>query len=257
MRPPPQREYSAFILTQSWAAPIVRRMPCATHSTPTPAADPLHLDRASASVTVLTLDELAHGLPLLQPPVAYRLSLDSGVGYKNIRRAFEQPMAVRLQTWHKLLHSLRIRMVAAATPEDLIWSGAATRLIDFGSRAGATAAAADASNLRGCRLALGWSRAELARRAGVGLDAIVSLERGQGLAGTLVRVSAALGLRLLLALPPGHATLEDLWAERAGGCLDEPAQFPKSGARYRPLPAPANRRAANPAAAPDAPPRGA
>jgi transcriptional regulator with XRE-family HTH domain len=189
------------------------------------------LARASGSVAVLTLEELARQLPRLQPPAAYRLSLDSGVEYKNVRRAFAQPMATRLDTWRKLLHSLHLRLVAAASAEDVIWPGAGTRMIGFGADAAALAGAANTLSLRSYRQAAGWSRRELARRAGVGLDAVASLEDGRGMVGTLVRVCGALGLQLLLALPPACATLEELWAERAGGCLAEPAQYPPSRPR--------------------------
>jgi hypothetical protein len=170
----------------------------------------------------LTFADLAARLQLLQPPVAYRLSLDSGVGYKNVRRALEQPMAIRLHTWGKLLRSLRIRMVAAARADD----DAGTRCVAPGIAIMPGMADAGVASLRSCRLALGWSRRELARRAGVGLDAVASLEAGCGLAGTLSRVCDAMGLQLLLALPPDHRSLEQLWEERAKSCLTAPAQFP-------------------------------
>jgi transcriptional regulator with XRE-family HTH domain len=206
-----------------------------SHRADSPASlttDPSRLERASGSVAVLTLGELAGRLSLLQPPAAYRLSLDSGIEYKNVRRAFEQPRAVRLDTWKKMLRSLRIRLVAAASAEDIIWPGETTRLIAFGTDAGTLAGAGHAVSLRGYRQAAGWSQRELARRAGVGLDAVISLEGGRGMAGTLERVCHAFGLQLLLALPPGHPTLEALWAERAGRCLAEPAQFPPARPRH-------------------------
>lgn len=186
--------------------------------------DALRIARASGSVTVLTLAELARHLPRLHPPAAYRLSLDSGIEYKNVRRAFVQPLAVRLGTWQRLLRSLRIRLVAAASPEDVIWPGADTRLVDLG--AAAPQDAGHAPGLRALRQGMGWSRRELARRAGLGLDAVASVEKGGGMTANLERVCNAYGLQLLAALPPGFASLEELWDERAGRCLAQPAQFP-------------------------------
>jgi hypothetical protein len=190
--------------------------------------DPRPLARASASVTVYTLVEFVRRLVHLQPPPAYRLSLDSGIEYKNIRRAFDHPLASRLDTWQKLLRSLRVHLVAAASPEDVIWPGDATRVVRFVPEAKALPSVADAVDLRAYRLERGWSRRELARRAGVGIDAVTCLESGRGTVGSLVRVCGAHGLQLLLALPPGHATLEELWEVRAHGCLSEPAQYPSA-----------------------------
>jgi len=206
-----------------------------TLTAPLPRPDPHPTAETSARRAVLTFAELAARLPLLQPPAAYRLSLDSGIGYKNVRRAFEQPMAIRLQTWEKLLRSLNIRLVAAGAG-DCAGSGPTA---GHGALLPATPgpAGADAGSLRSRRLALGWSRRELARRAGVGVDAIASLESGCGLAGTLSRVCGAMGVQLLLALPPEHVSLEHLWEERAVGCLRSPAQYPPARRR----PASANR----------------
>jgi len=181
-------------------------------------------NRLDGPKTAFTFEELAAQLQRLQPPVAYRLSLDSGVGYKNVRRALEQPLAIRLQTWGKLLRSLHMGLALAAR------AGPADGLPDTTPRG---ACAADitgnpAGNLRSGRLALGWSRRELAERAGVGLDAVVSLEAGRGLAGTLSRVCAAMDLQPLLTLPPKRDSLEQLWEERSSGCLSAPAQFPPS-----------------------------
>jgi transcriptional regulator with XRE-family HTH domain len=241
-------------LTARRDGPIVRSMLRLPDPPPAGNTDPRCLARASGSLTVLTLGELARRLPQLQPPAAYRLSLDSGIEYKNVRRAFEQPLAVRLDTWQKLLRSLRIRLVAAASAEDVIWPGASTRMISFWADAGALAAAENASSLRSYRLTAGWSRRELARRAGVGLDAVASLEGGHGMAGTLAKVCHAFGLQLLLALPPVHATLEELWEDRAGRCLAEPAQFPPGRPRGQgPHRATPRNRAAHSAAGPDAP----
>ncbi len=119
-----------------------------------------------------------------------------------------------MSTWCKLLQSLNLRVLA----EDRLPSaapGAAPPIDPTGARA-----------LEACRRARGWSRRELARRAAVSIDTIASLEHGGGLLGKLDQVCAALGLRLVFRLPPGHATLESLWSERAALCLEAPAQFP-------------------------------
>jgi len=209
-------------------------MSAAPTSNRSAAHDPGFVARASGSVTVLTLAELAHRLRVLQPPPAYRLSLDSGVEYKNVRRAFERPLAVRLETWLKLMHSLRIRMIGAACAEDVIWPGEQTLLVAFDSSASALITPACATSLRACRIRKGWSRRQLALRAGVSIDAVDSAENGRCLLGKLVRVSDTLGLQLLLALPPWHASLEELWSERAARCLSQPAQYPPSRRRHRP-----------------------
>jgi len=194
---------------------------------------PHSLARASGSVTVLTLEELAQRIRVLQPPAAYRLSLDSGVEYKNVRRAFERPLAVRLDTWLRLMRSLRIRMVAAGCAEDVIWPGEQTLLVGFDQAAGTLVAPACATSLRACRIRRGWSRRQLALRAGVSMDAVDSAESGRGVMGKLARVCEPLGLRLLYALPPWHTSLEELWTERAARCLSQPAQYAAPRARGR------------------------
>ncbi len=194
---------------------------------PDPDADPdaARRSRASGSVTVLTLEELSLQLRSLRPPPAYRLSLDSGVQYKNVRRAFEHPWTVRLDTWLRLLRSLEIRIVAAARAEHLFWPHEQGLLVAFGMDAAALADPAAATSLRGCRMHRGWSRRELARRAGVSVDAVASAEAGRGLVGKLARVCDCLGLRLLLALPPRYASLDELWAEHAARCLAQPEHY--------------------------------
>jgi DNA-binding XRE family transcriptional regulator len=207
---------------------IVAGMSIASFSNPPSDRDPDFVARASSSVTVLTLEELARRMQSLQPPAAYRLSLDSGLEYQNVRRAIERPLTVRLDTWLKLSRSLRIRMVAAACAEDVIWPGEQTLLVAFGTDATALVAPASTTSLRSCRIQRGWSRRELARRAGVSVDAVGSVENGRGLMCKLVRICEAFGLQLLLALPPWHASLEALWTERAARCLQHPAQYPAS-----------------------------
>jgi len=208
-------------------------MPLSPVSDPSSDHDPRSLARASGSATVLTLEELAQHIRVLQPPAAYRLSLDSGVEYKNVRRAFERPLAVRLDTWLKLMRSLRIRMVAAACAEDVIWPGEQTLLVGFDKTACALVAPACATSLRAWRVRRGWSRRQLARRAGVSVDAVDSAEDSRGLMGKLARVCESLELQLLFALPPWHASLEDLWTERAARCLSQPAQYAAPQLRCR------------------------
>jgi transcriptional regulator with XRE-family HTH domain len=178
------------------------------------------------SFSALSLPELGEGLARLRPPPAYRLALDSGVEYNNVRRALSQPGRTRVATWCKLLRSLRLRMLAVQKDAAPAWcdpAGAGT-----GSDAPPPAPFDPACEraLERCRRARGWSRRELARRAGVSIDTVVSLEQGRGLLGKLEQVCAALELRLVFRLPPGHVTLDALWRERAARCLEAPAQFP-------------------------------
>jgi len=181
--------------------------------------------RASGSVTVLSLDEAARAARSLHPPPAYRLSLDSGVEYKNVRRALAQPLGVRVPTWQRILASLGLRMVAAGCVEDVIWPGTATIVVGFDADAAALAAPPGAVGLRAYRLAHGWSRRELARRSGVSVEALDSAENGRGDLRRLTRLCETMELRLLVVLPPGHDTLESLWRERSARCLEEPAQY--------------------------------
>jgi len=181
--------------------------------------------RASGSVTVLTLEELVARLRALHPPATYRLSLDSGIEFKNVRRALERPMTVRLDTWLKLMRSLRIRTVAAARAEDIIWPSEQTLIVAFDSTAWALVRPSCATSLRACRVRRGWSRRQLAQRAGVSIDTVDSVENGRGLMGKLSAICHALGLHLLCALPPWHASLEELWAEQAARCLARPGQY--------------------------------
>jgi DNA-binding XRE family transcriptional regulator len=176
--------------------------------------EPGRIARASGSVTVLGLEDLARGLRHLHPPPAYRLSVDSGVEYKNVRRALERPLAARFATWQKLLRSLGLRMVAAASAEDVIWPGTRTVVIGFGDEAASLVDPSRTTSLRAYRMAHGWSRRGLARRAGVSAESVDSVERGHGLAGRLAQVCEPLGLRLLIALPAAHGSLDSLWHER-------------------------------------------
>jgi transcriptional regulator with XRE-family HTH domain len=200
-------------------------------------ATPANLQRAAGavmSVRVLSLDELAEGLARLQPPPAYRLSLDSGIEYKNVRRAFAQPRAARLLTWRKLLRSLDLRLIAVDPAAGGAWAAHGSGG-DTAIGACSLAAPIDGASLAFLRQCRGWSRREMARRAGVGVDAIGSLESGGGMVESLVRVCGALGLELLLALPPDATSLGALWEQRAGRCLDAPAQFPASRRRAHDL----------------------
>jgi len=199
-------------------------MTCLARAIPS-AHDPEFVARASGSVTVLALDHLAARLRKLQPPATYRLSLDSGIEYKNVRRALERPRAVRLRTWLTLMSSLRIRTVAAARTEDVIWPGEHTLVVVFDNDARSLVRPTGATNLRACRVRRGLSRRQLALHAGVSVDALDAAEQGRGLVGKLANVCQALELHLLCALPPWHGSLEDLWREQSARCLAAPAQY--------------------------------
>ena len=203
-------------------------MPFVPACNPSP-QEPGLVARASGSVTVLTLDHLVVRLRALQPPATYRLSVDSGIEYKNVRRALERPLAIRLDTWLKLMRSLRIRTVAAARAEDVIWPGEHTLVVAFDSAAYALVAPTCATSLRACRIRRGLSRRQLALCAGVSIDAVDSVERGRGLLGNLTHVCRALRLDLLCVLPPWHTSLEDLWREQAARCLARPLHYAVGG----------------------------
>jgi len=147
------------------------------------------------------------------------------VEYKNVRRALENPLTVRLVTWLRLMRSLRIRTVAAGSAEDVIWPGDHTYVVTFDPAARALVTPACATSLLACRIGRGWSRRQLARRAGISIDTVASVERGRTLVGKLARVCQALELQLLCALPPWHSSLEELWREQAARCLARPAHY--------------------------------
>ena len=208
-------------------APIVVRMP--PLALPESLADvslPRHCTaRASGAATVLTLAEGVRSLARLQPAPAYRLSVDSGIEYKNVRRALERPGSARVDTWCRLLRSLHLRMVAARCAEDVMWPGEHTRVVALCTGAAAAVPAMAPAGLRALREQAGLSRRALARHAGVATDSVRALEEGRGMIRTVERICAAHGLQVLLALPPWHDSLEALWQERSQRCLQSPAYY--------------------------------
>jgi DNA-binding XRE family transcriptional regulator len=217
--------------------------PCAATRPQTPSDGA----RGACPLHVLSLGELGPASSRLHPPPAYRLSLDSGIGYKNVRRALEQPFAVRLDTWQKLLQSLGLW--AVAVPRGPLAPPAPNVSAPAAEPVRPEAVAVTAAGLRALREARGWSRREMARRAGVCLEALASVENGRGLVGSLVRVCAAIELELVLALPPGYDSLDALWRERAGRCLAAPAHYPPGRAQPTPIrSAPASHRQRQPPA---------
>jgi hypothetical protein len=181
-----------------------------------------------ASAAILTLGELASALPALQPPPAYRLSLDSGVHYRNVRHALENPLRARVSTWRKLLASLHIRLLAAPRVEDVIWPGEDSAVIGFDAHANALVAPTRLRTVASWRIERRHSRLGLAARAAISVDALAAVESGRGNLGTLAKVCEALGVQLLHVLPVPHDSLEKLWRERAVQCLEEPAQYYRS-----------------------------
>lgn len=181
--------------------------------------------RSSAGVVCLGLAALARDLRRLDPPPAYRLSLDSGIEFKNVQRALADPGRARLATWQRLARSLRLRLVAVRCAEDLFWPHDGAIVIGLGTGTDALLPPAHSMSLATCRLSKGLSRREVARRAGVSVDTLVTLERGSGLVERLQRVCAALGLEVFAVLPVGCGSLAELWTERAGPCLQRPAHF--------------------------------
>jgi transcriptional regulator with XRE-family HTH domain len=179
--------------------------------------------------TVITLEEFAQRMPLVQPPCAYRLSLDSGVEFNNVKHAFEQPMAVRLDTWLRLLRSLGVSLVAAASREDVASDDPSLARVHIGGAdadPGPRLAPSRQSTLQDCRRVRGLSMASLASQIGVSIDTVTSVERGRGLLRNVARVCQQFGLNLYVALPGRFRSVDDLWAAHAERYLLAPSQFP-------------------------------
>jgi len=199
---------------------------------------------------VMLLEEFARRMPQVQPPCAYRLSLDSGVEFNNVKHAFEQPLAVRLDTWLRLLRSLGVSLVAATRSEDVTSDEpSVARVLIGGSVADAGPALAPSrqSSLQDCRRTRNLSMAALAEQIGVSIDTITSVERGRGLLRNVARVCEQFGLKLFVALPGRFRSVDDLWATHAERYLIAPSQFP--------LRRPTRKFEAPPTTAPATPPR--
>jgi transcriptional regulator with XRE-family HTH domain len=202
---------------------VVTAEPHRTDDGPT-AGDSIH-PRAH----VISLEEFAHRMPQVQPPCAYRLSLDSGVEFNNVKHAFEQPLAVRLDTWLRLLRSLGVSLVAAARGEDVVSDDPSVARVLIGGSvadAGPSLAPSRQSSLQDCRRMRNLSMAALAEQIGVSIDTITSVERGRGLLRNVARVCQQFGLNLYVALPGGFRSVDNLWAAHAERYLIAPSQFP-------------------------------
>jgi transcriptional regulator with XRE-family HTH domain len=191
--------------------------------------EPDVVDSNHPRLFVMTLEEFVQRMPLVQPPCAYRLSLDSGVEFNNVKHAFEQPMAVRLDTWLRLLRSLGVSLVAAARSED-VWSDdpsiARVLIGAMHDDAGPHLVQSRRSSLQDCRRVRGLSMAALAHEIGVSIDTVTSVERGRGLLRNVARVCQQFGLSLFVALPGRFRSVDELWAARAERYLLAPSQFP-------------------------------
>jgi DNA-binding XRE family transcriptional regulator len=178
---------------------------------------------------VMTLEEFVQRMPQVQPPCAYRLSLDSGVEFNNVKHAFEQPLAVRLDTWLRLLRSLGVSLVAAARSEDVASDDASVARVLIGAAqddAGPLLAPSKQASLQDCRRARNLSMAALAHQIGVSIDTVTSVERGRGLLRNVARVCQQFGLQLFVALPGAFQSVDQLWAAHAERYLLAPSQFP-------------------------------
>jgi transcriptional regulator with XRE-family HTH domain len=178
---------------------------------------------------VMTLEDFVQRMPLVQPPCAYRLSLDSGVEFNNVKHAFEQPLAVRLDTWLRLLRSLGVSLVAAASSEDVASNDPSVARVLIGTAhddSGPLLAPSKQSSLQDCRRARNLSMAALAHQIGVSIDTVTSVERGRGLLRNVARVCQQFGLSLFVALPGPFQSVDQLWAAHAERYLLAPSQFP-------------------------------
>jgi len=178
---------------------------------------------------VMPLEEFVQRMPLVQPPCAYRLSLDSGVEFNNVKHAFEQPLAVRLDTWLRLLRSLGVGLVAAARSEDVSSDDPSVARVLIGATPdddGPPLAPSRQSSLQDCRRARNLSMAALAHQIGVSIDTVTSVERGRGLLRNVARVCQQFGLHLFVVLPGRFSSVDELWAAHAERYLLAPSQFP-------------------------------
>jgi hypothetical protein len=172
-----------------------------------------------AERVLLPLARFAAELRHLDPPVAYRVGLDTGIEFNNVRHALAHPGATRLGTWARILESLDAELFAIESPglpddrpDWATWPVPAIRPLAPGALA-----------LR--RAALGISRRRAAAIAQVGVGTIDDLESGAGLARNLARVSEALGLELAVALARGQGSVGEMWRQCAGRLLAKPAQY--------------------------------
>ncbi len=178
---------------------------------------------STATAAVLGIDGFARAARALRPPPAYRIALDSGVGFRNVRRALDHPLGTRLPTWLRIVGSLGLALVGVerggGRGDDLPgrWCFCASD---------EEAAPAVGHVLRTRRIWRSWSRREAARHAGVSVAAVASAERGRGDLRRLERLCDSLELELWIALPPGQTSLDALWKERALRCLQQPARYP-------------------------------
>jgi len=180
-------------------------------------------------VLVIALEQFVQRMPLVQPPCAYRLSLDSGVEFNNVKHAFEQPMAVRLDTWLRLLRSLGVCLVAAASSEDVASDDPSVARVLIGATQDDSAphlASSKQSSLQDCRRVRNLSMAALAHQIGVSIDTVTSVERGRGLLRNVARVCQQFGLSLFVALPGRFRSVDELWAAHAERYLLAPSPFP-------------------------------
>jgi transcriptional regulator with XRE-family HTH domain len=177
--------------------------------------EPAAAKPSPARLHVITLEEFVQRMPLVQPPCAYRLSLDSGVEFNNVKHAFEQPMAVRLDTW------LRREDVGSDDPS-------VARVLIGAAREDSAPQLAPCrqSSLQDCRRVRNLSMAALAHQIGVSIDTVTSVERGRGLLRNVARVCEQFGLRLFVALPGRFHSVDELWAAHAERYLLAPSQFP-------------------------------
>jgi len=190
--------------------------------------EPSAIGANHARVFVITLEQFVQRMPLVQPPCAYRLSLDSGVEFNNVKHAFEQPLAVRLDTWLRLLRSLGVCLVAAASSEDVASDDPSIARVVIGTPDDCAShlAPSKQSSLQDCRRVRNLSMAALAHQIGVSIDTVTSVERGRGLLRNVARVCQQFGLSLFVALPGRFRSVDELWAAHAERYLLAPSQFP-------------------------------
>jgi hypothetical protein len=195
------------------------------HPDPRPVPDaspaPAH---GTPGVLLLPLANFAAELRALDPPVAYRVGLDTGLEFNNVRHALAQPGATRLSTWGRIMASLGAELRAVADARPVPDAG----VVPFPLAGPAHAAALRPlvpGVLAARRAFLHMSRRELARDAGVCVGTVDDLEAGCGFVRNLDRVCGAMGLALRVALSRGEGSVAQMWERRAAQLLARPAQF--------------------------------
>jgi len=193
---------------------------------------------SDATITAFDLFEFCNQLTQVNPPCAYRLSLETGVEFPNVKAALEKPLATRLDTLAKLVKGLDAALFAVSATEELTSTNNDVPRIFLAGNLDLKDIfpATEVDSLTEVRTRLKVPATGMAKRIGVAPDTIKALERGGGLARNLDRYCSELGLRIMVVLPPPYTTVADIWTDKAAAMLATPSQYPVRRAnRHREL----------------------